>query len=241
MSDWIAIGREGTDFVAYAMRDGALAGQSRGKDKATALAGLPFQTDQIVGIGAGTPEKVPCAVLPGGNEVPAITQDTPPDVLDAWSRLWVAGYLASHKNWDGVIWALEADVSLWIHVSADEIISFSGFLTPRLVAALNGAATACQTALTNTMSRPERLASHLRQAELGGDSRGLTGHLLGAELAAARPYWLGQRVALITPYKDASGHAAALQSQGVPVNIFRADIMLADGLKALGKTLKPAS
>ncbi len=234
MSSWIAIGREGADFAAYAMRGGALAGQSRGASEAAALAGLPFQTDRIIRIGEGKPQTVPCAVLPGNNKLPAVTQDNPPDVLSVWARLWIAGYLASHKNWDGVIWALEADVSYWIHVSADEIISFASFLTPRLVAVLNGADTACQTAVSNTMSRPERLASHLRQAELCGDSRALTGHLLGAELAAARPYWLGQRVTLITPYKDASGFAAAVELQGVPVDVCRADAMMTDGLMALG-------
>ena len=234
MADLIAIGPAGAKYQAFALRDGVISGCSHGDTEAAALAGLPFQTDQIIRIGEGKPQTVPCAVLPGGNEVPAVTQDTPPDVLSAWARLWVAGYLASHKNWDGVIWALETDVSHWIHISADEIISFASFLTPRLVAVLNGADTACQTALTNTMSRPERLASHLRQAELGSDSRALTGHLLGAELAAARPYWLGQRIALIAPDGAASGYASALELQGVPVDVCRADAMMADGLMALG-------
>lgn len=241
MSDWIAIGREGADFVAFAMRDGVISGRSRGADKAAALGGLPFQTSKTVGIGAGTPETVPCVVLPGNNKLPAITQDNPPDVLSPWLRLWIAGYLASHKNWDGVIWTLEPGISHWTHVSADEIISFCGFLTPRLVAVLNGADTACQTALTTTMSRPERLASHLHQADLSGDPHAITGHLLGAELAATRPYWLGQRVALITSYGHALGYAAALKSQGVPVHVHRVDEMLADGLKAFGNALKLTS
>jgi len=241
MPNWIAIGRNGAEYVAFALQGGSSIGPSRGADEAAALSGLPTQTGQIIAIGAGTPETVPCAILPkNGAALPAVTQDNPPDVLGAWLRLWIAGYLACHKNWDGVIWAIKADVSHWIHVSADEIISFASFLTPRLVSALNGANRPCPTALANTLSRPERLAAHLRQAELGGDGHAITGHLLGAELAASRPYWLGQQVALITPDGDASDYAIALQSQAVPVDVMRSDEALTGGLKALANSLKQA-
>jgi 2-dehydro-3-deoxygalactonokinase len=240
MTRWIALGLLGSEYVAYSLEGGVITGRAQGVSETKALGDLPFEADQVVRIGEGTPETVPCAVLPeNGAALPVITQDNPPDVLDAWLRLWIAGYLAGHKNWDGVIWAIEADASHWIHVSADEIISFTSFLTPRLRAALNGADKPAIEAIADTMSRPERLASHLRQAELGRDPRAITGHLLGAELAAARPYWLGQQVALITPDGDASGYAAALESQGVPVDVMQADKALAIGLKALRSTLKP--
>jgi hypothetical protein len=241
MPDFTALGRDGAEYVAFAIENGAIIGPSRGADQASALSGLPAQPKTIA-IGTGTPDNVPCAVLPeNAPTVPVITQDAPADVLDAWLRLRVAGYLAQHKNWDGVIWAIDADLSHWIHVSADEIISFTSFLTPRLVAALNGSGRPCEAALANTLSRPERLAAHLRQAELGGDSHAMTGHLLGAELAAARPYWLGQRVALIPPEAEAPGYAAALETQGVPVDVLPPDDALKQGLMALGNRLKPAS
>ncbi len=242
MSDFIAIGRDGAEYMAFAIENGTPIGPSRGTDEAAALKGLPAQPALTIAIGTGTPDAVPCAVLPENPAtVPAITQDAPADVLDAWLRLRVAGYLALHKNWDGVIWAIDADVSHWIHVSAGEVISFTSSLTPRLVAALKGSGKPCPTALTNTLSRPERLATHLRQAELGGDSRAMTGHLLGAELAAARPYWLGQQVALIPPDGEASGYAAALESQGVPVDVMPSGAALKEGLMALADKLKPVS
>ncbi len=204
MARWIAIGRDGAEYVAFSLQYSICTGPSRGKDEAAALLGLPPSTARIIRIGSGQPDPVPCAVLPAiHTRLPALTQDAPPDALNGWLRLWVAGYLACHKNWDGVIWAIETDVSHWIHVSADEIISFAGFLTPRLVTALSGADKPCPKALGNTLSHPERLAAHLHQSGLRGDSQAITGHLLGAELAAARPYWLGQQVAPLPPPRDA--------------------------------------
>ncbi len=238
MTRWIATGRLGSEYAAFAMDDARIMSKMCGADEAEALHGLPVDTDLIVRIGDGSPKSVPCAILPEhGMALPVITQDDPPDILDPWMRVWIAGFLARHKHWDGVIWAIDADVSYWIHVSADEIVSFTSFLTPRLVATFKGADKPAKQALTDTMSRPEQLASHLRQAELSGDSRAITGHLLGAELAAARPYWLGQHMALITLDKNAPGYAAVLEMQGVPGSSNTSADVLEDGLAALGKAL----
>lgn len=88
-----------------------------------------------------------------------------------------------------------------------------GCLTPRLIADLGGAETPDMTALSDTLSRPERLAAQLRSAQVAGDAAAITGHLVGAELAAAKVYWLGQEVVLLGqgPYYD------ALKVQGVLV------------------------
>ncbi|MEQ9674208.1 MAG: 2-dehydro-3-deoxygalactonokinase, partial [Roseovarius indicus] len=63
----------------------------------------------------------------------------------------------------------------------------------------------------------------------------LTGHLIGAELAAARAYWLGQQVAVIAP--PPAPIAAALKAQSVPCETQTPDDLLAPGLAAIGKTL----
>ena len=149
-------------------------------------------------------------------------------------RIWIAGFLASRENWDGIICAQEGGISHWLHISADEVVSCQSFLTPRLNEALAGADSPDDTALTDSLSRPERLAAHLRAAEVAGKAEALTGHLIGAELAAARAYWLGQQVAVIG---DRLGYAGALRAQGLPVEETEAEALEPLGLQILGKRL----
>lgn len=140
-----------------------------------------------------------------------LVQDTPPARLPSELRAQVARVVDDCPNWDGVITIAGAGVHHWLHVSAGEVISMMGFLTPQLIVDLGGADHPDQTALSDTMTRPERLAAHLRSAQLSGDGAAITGHLIGAELAAAKVYWLGQEVRLIGqgPYLE------PLQAQGV--------------------------
>ena len=78
------------------------------------------------------------------------------------------------------------------------------------------------------MSRPERMAARLAEAQAGLQLGKLTpevatgqmwGACLGAELAAARPYWLGQNLALIAPTALEAPYRIALESQGLPVTV----------------------
>ena len=163
-----------------------------------------------------------------------MTQQSPADVVGAWVRIWIGGFLASRENWDGIICTQEGGISHWLHVSADEVVSCQSFLTPRLNEALGGADSPDEAALADSLSRPERLAAHLRAAEVAGKAGALAGHLVGAELAAARPYWLGQQVAVIG---DRLGYAGALRAQGVPVEEAEAETLEPLGLQALGKRL----
>ncbi|WP_277620928.1 2-dehydro-3-deoxygalactonokinase [Pseudophaeobacter leonis] len=89
------------------------------------------------------------------------------------------------------------------------------------------------------MSRPERLASRLAELQAtvqlqSGDNTEMAGklwgYLLGAELAAARPYWLGQNLALIAEDALASPYLAALSAQGLPVTRAQPDRMALEGL-----------
>jgi 2-dehydro-3-deoxygalactonokinase len=58
--------------------------------------------------------------------------------------------------------------------------------------------------------------------------------LLGAELAAMRPYWLGQQVIVIA---QSGLYSQALAAQGVPVALVHPSDAARDGLVALrGKT-----
>jgi len=197
-------------------------------------------SDRVIRIGEDA-QDLPAPVLPAtGRTLPALTQKTPPDIVSGWVRLWIAGHLAAHPGWDGVICALHGDVTHWLHVSADEVVSSQSFLTPRLIAALGGADHAAPGAMSDSLSRPERLAAHLRAAEVTSAAAHVTGHLIGAELAAARPYWLGQQVAVIgaRPIRDA--YAQAIAAQGAPVVSALAADLLPKGLYALRTALKLA-
>ena len=66
----------------------------------------------------------------------------------------------------------------------------------------------------------------------------LSGLLIGAELAAARPYWLGQHVALIGDDKLCKAYADALGAQGLPVERTDAERMTLEGLKAAYAALR---
>ncbi|WP_372610135.1 2-dehydro-3-deoxygalactonokinase [Aquicoccus sp.] len=173
-------------------------------------------------------DRVPCPALGSGD----VAQDQPRGKLDAAARLAVAGHAARHPHWDGVV-LLPGVRSHWVHLSAGEIVSFQSFLTIRLARALDAGERVDAEALADTMARPERLAQHLDSAELGGNRDALLGHLLGAEMAAARPYWLGQQVVVMGDETLAEGYAAVLEAQGVPVERVGRAAMEDAGRKAL--------
>lgn len=237
MTDWIAIGRDGAHVSAHAMRGAQLIETASAPDEAGALAALKFDAARQVRIGDGAPDPLPAPVLPkaAGAALPGLVQKTPPDVIGARVRLWIAGLLARQPGFDGVVCALEDGINHWVQISAGEAVSAQSFLTPRLVSALGGTMPPAPDAIADSLSRPERLAAHLRAAEVSNRPDAITGHLLGAELAAARPYWLGQHVALIAPDGAASGMKTALDDQGVPAELLSRESLMADGLGALAR------
>ncbi|MEM9240386.1 MAG: 2-dehydro-3-deoxygalactonokinase, partial [Pseudomonadota bacterium] len=140
-------------------------------------------------------------------------------------------------DFDGVL-CLPGTHCKWIHISAAEIVSFQTAMTSELFALLSKQSVlrhslsgsdqdldAFDEAVSETLSRPERLAQNLfgirAQGLLQGEdparARGrLAGLLIGAELAATRPYWLGQQVLIAgAPYLTAR-YERALSAQGAP-------------------------
>lgn len=236
MTGWVALGRTGDGVQAVLMHGAGIARRAEGPDEAAALAALGERPETVIRIGEGRPAALPAPVLPdNGRSLPGFTQSDPPDVIGGWVRLRIAGFLAEHPNWDGVICAPEGGVSHWVHVSADEAVSAQSFLSRQLAETLGGAAEPEMQAVADSLSRPERLAAHLRAAQVSGDGAAITGHLVGAELAAARVYWLGQQVAVL---EDAPAPlAAALAEQGVPCARHDPEKLLAPGLAALGRAL----
>ena len=233
---WIAIGRTTDGARAYAMKGAQVLGHAHCESDAEALSALSNPANTIIRIGEGAADTVPCAVLPtAGHCLPVLTQDQPADVMGGWARLCVAGHVTRLPDWDGVICVQDGDVTHWVHVSASEIVSFASFLTYRLITALGGGVVPDAEAMTDSQSRPERLASHLRQAEVRGDPDAITGHLIGAELAAARVYWLGQQVSVIAPDAKGAPYAMALSAQGLTVTVQSSEDMIEVGLAALGQ------
>ncbi|SLN66214.1 2-keto-3-deoxy-galactonokinase [Roseovarius albus] len=240
MTRWIALGPTGKTVTAYAMDGGTLINSATAEDEKSALAALDFEANQAIRIGDGTPAKLPAKLTPeDGQSLPGFEQASPPDIIGAWIRLWCTGFAADKPNWDGVICAISSGISHWIHISANEAVSCQSFLSPGLIDAFGGAFPPDAGALFDSLSRPERLASHLRQAQVSARTAAATGHLIGAELMAARPYWLGQSVVLISDEEEiAEGYATALEMQSVPHSTYQAQDLIPAGLTALGKSLE---
>ncbi len=187
--------------------------------------------------------------------VPGLKQATPPDVMRG-EETQIAGFLAGHQNWDGVL-CLPGTHTKWVQISAGEVISFRTFMTGEMFDLLcvqsvlkhsvgegwDDAAFA--EAVADTLSKPENLAGRLfglRAADLlqGQDKAiaraRLSGLLIGAELAATRPYWLGQQLAIIGADEVSKIYAQALQQQGAFVETADATLSTLAGL-ALARTL----
>jgi 2-dehydro-3-deoxygalactonokinase len=171
--------------------------------------------------------------------VPGLSQSKPADVMRG-EETQIAGVIALHPHFDGVI-CLPGTHSKWAHISAGEVVSFQTFMTGEMFALLSkqsvlrhgmvGAVmdmTAFDDGVAEGIARPEKIMARLfsLRAEgllngLGADSAfsRLSGLLIGAELAAAKPYWLGQAVRLVGAPTLAANYARALQSQAVSADI----------------------
>ncbi len=167
-----------------------------------------------------------------------------PLMLSAGEEVLLAGALSIAPKFDGTILIRNAANALWAQVSAGEVVSILGSITPLLRARLAPGAVAdpglVALAAADTLSRPERLAVLLaslpaeRRLRDPGKATGgdlVAGWLLGAELAAARAWWLGQPVLLISDIAD--GAAETLAAQGITPHLLPPDAALLAGLKAV--------
>lgn len=182
--------------------------------------------------------------------VHGVSQKTPPDIMHG-RETTVAGFLSLHPDFDGVL-CLPSAHTKWVHISAGEIVSFRSFMTGELFdllanhSALRHAVTqnwdndAFNQALDQAMSRPAAMAAELfsigaeavieNPAPTTAQAR-LSGILIGMELAAARPYWLGQMIALIGQGPQADAYAHALTSQGLTPTVYSIEETTLTGLR----------
>ena len=105
MIKWIALGSVSGGFHACAMDGAALVSSVTASDEKTALDGM--ENAPVFRIGDGPPDKLPASILPqaGVSHLGGVEQNKPADLMSAWVRLWIAGFLAQNDDWDGVVCA----------------------------------------------------------------------------------------------------------------------------------------
>ena len=190
--------------------------------------------------------------------LPGLSQAAPADVMRG-EETQIAGFLSGQPDFDGVL-CLPGTHCKWVHISAGEVVSFRTFMTGELFSLLSDHSVlrhsvassgfdeaAFAGAVAQALSRPQALAGDLfslrAEALLSGldgvaaRSR-LSGLLIGAELAAARPYWLGRDVAILGESGIASAYAAGLSAQGAAPRMVNAEEMTLNGLRMAYRQLR---
>ncbi|MEO1000289.1 MAG: 2-dehydro-3-deoxygalactonokinase, partial [Pseudomonadota bacterium] len=164
---------------------------------------------------------VPCTPLDPASSVtvgrvrilPGLSQAQPADVMRGEETL-IAGLLADAPDFDGVL-CFPGTHTKWVHVSAGEVVSFRTVMTGELFALLAERSVlrhvvgeeidwdAFEAAVGEGQGAPGEVtarlfslrARHLLEGPAPAAARArLSGLLIGAELTAVRPYWLGRRV-----------------------------------------------
>jgi len=182
--------------------------------------------------------------------VPGLKQSDPADVMRG-EETQIAGFLSTNKDFDGVL-CLPGTHTKWVRISAEEVVSFQTCMTGEMfqllaqnsvlrysVAGHDGDQDAFADAVSDIISRPEKLAQRLFSLRAENVLNGLdphvararlSGYLIGAELASTKPYWLGQDVAIAGTLKLADAYAAALKTQGVIARVYDAAPLTRVGL-----------
>jgi 2-dehydro-3-deoxygalactonokinase len=184
---------------------------------------------------------------------PGLKQTNPADVMRG-EETQIAGAFQLMPGYDGIL-CLPGTHSKWVHISAGEVVSFQTFMTGEMFALLSEASVlrhgmqgagwddaAFDAAVADALSRPERLGARLFSLRAEGLIAGLSasaarsrlsGLLIGTELAAAKPYWLGQRVTLIGAETLSAAYARALALQGIEAKRLSATECTLAGLGSL--------
>ncbi len=186
--------------------------------------------------------------------IPGVAQDDPPDVMRG-EETQVAGFLHLNPGWDGTL-CLPGTHTKWVQLSAGEIVSFRTFMSGEMFAALSAhtvlrhslagddtddEALAFAAAVRDGMDAPAQLAHRLFSIRAEGLLHGLSpaqarerlsGLLIGAELQAARGWWLGADVAIVGTGALARRYRTALADQGVQAGVAASDTVTLAGLIA---------
>jgi 2-dehydro-3-deoxygalactonokinase len=220
----------------------------------------PYRAVPCTPLDEGMPE-APCG--PGLRVwvIPGLSQRRPADVMRG-EETQIAGFLALNPGFDGVL-CLPGTHTKWAQLSAGEVVSFRTFMTGELFALLSEAsvlrhsvtsqawhAESFEDGVRDAQAKPEALAAALFGLRASGLLEGtaperlrarLSGLLMGAELAAARPYWLGQNLAILGLVAQAQAYRDALGLQGAPALLVDSDRATRAGLGAAYRHIKNAA
>ena len=246
VDDWLAPGRV-TPVLACGMV-GARQGWAEAAYRAVPCApvGLPMTT-------APTADpRLSVRIVPG------LSQARPSADVMRGEETQIAGVLAAAGDWDGVV-CLPGTHSKWAELSAGEVVSFRSFMTGELFALLATRSVlrhgmdagfddaAFDAGLSDGLGRPEWLTARLFTLRAEGLLSGLSpaaararlsGLLIGTELAAAKPWWLGRDVVIVGEGHLGGLYARALAAQGVPARqVVAEDATLAGLNRARALTL----
>lgn len=208
-------------------------------------------TDRTPQSAKQTARTLPCRPLPdhihlndGTVRLPPLLQKDPLTITDG-EELVLAGLIARQPQFDGIVIFPAAASTLWVHISAEEVVSMRRFATGALFSALFEGemtmSTSVLEALSDAMSRPELVALKLSSLqtsvmlatpEAAQAPAEATALLIGQELAATRAYWLGQPVMLIGSEALCAPYITALEAQFVPVTRGAPDSFFEAGVEA---------
>lgn len=191
---------------------------------------------------------------------PGLKQMKPADVMRG-EETQIAGALALYPNFDGAF-CLPGTHSKWVQISAGEVVSFQTYMTGELFDILSNQSVlrlgmsgwdddSFDIGVAEGISNPQRLSANLFRLRAEGlvadlpspaARARLSGLLIGAEIAASKPYWLGNRVALIGSDKLNTFYARALAAQGlVAQTLSSKDCTIAGLALAAGALLQRAA
>jgi len=203
----------------------------------------PLNTESAVKVSTSDP-RLDIRILAG------VSQSSPADVIRG-EETQIAGYLSENPEFDGVL-CLPGTHTKWVHISAGEIVSFRTFMTGEMFDLLASQSILrhsverngwndieFENAVADGMASPQMIAARLFGLRAEGVLNNLSpatalsrlsGYLIGIELAASKPYWLGQNVAVIGEPQLNALYAAALRVQDAPASLVSADRTTMNGL-----------
>jgi len=179
-----------------------------------------------------------------------LKQNNPADVMRG-EETQIRGFLSIFSNFDGII-CLPGTHTKWVHVSAGEVISFRTFMSGELFALMSKYSVLkhsvnsngwndqeFKSAVSESISKPQKIFSDffklraddlLNKVEKTVLRSKLSGYIIGAELAGAKPYWLGQNIVILANDDLSKMYKAALEGQGVFAQEMDATKCTLDGL-----------
>ena len=179
-----------------------------------------------------------------------LKQNNPADVMRG-EETQIRGFLSVFSDFEGII-CLPGTHTKWVHVSAGEVVSFRTFISGELFALMSNYSVLkysvnsdgwsdqeFKSAVSESISNPQKIFSDL--FKLRADDllnkvaksvlrSKLSGYIIGAELAGAKPYWLGQNVVILADNNLSKTYKAALEGQGIFAQEVDATKCTLDGL-----------